>query len=62
MRNPYAARDPRDSGTHWWLLVVVVALATLVVVVSLGKNPRQSSGPNFAPVVSVDVGRMPLSR
>ncbi len=61
MRNPYAAPDPRDSGTHWWLLVVVVALATLVVVVSLGKD--RSAGGHLGYAASIlESGRAPFPR
>ena len=45
MRNPYASPDPRDSGIRWWLLLVVVAVLTLVLVVSFGKDP--TPGPHF---------------
>ena len=38
MRNPYAAPEPRDSNHVWWLLLIVVALVTLVIVGLLGKE------------------------
>ncbi len=43
MRNPYAAPEPRDSNTVWWLLLVVVALVTMVLVVSFGKDRAPGS-------------------
>ena len=55
MRNPYAAPDPRDSGTHWWLLLVVVAALTLVLVVSPGKD--RSPGPHLGYSGSLESGR-----
>ena len=61
MRNPYAAPDPRDSGIHWWLLLVVVAVVTLVLVVSLGKD--RSPGPHLGySAGTLESGRTPFPR
>ena len=38
MRNPYAAPEPRDSNHVWWLLLVLVALVTVLLVLSFGKD------------------------
>ena len=61
MRNPYAAPDPRDSGTHWWLLLVFVAVVVLALVVSLGKD--RTPGPHLGySVGSLESGRTPFPR
>ena len=38
MRNPYAAPEPRDTNHVWWLLLVLVALVTVLLVLSFGKD------------------------
>ena len=61
MRNPYAAPEPRETNILWWLLLVVVALATLVVVVSLGKD-RTAGGHLGYSAGSLENGRAPFPR
>jgi hypothetical protein len=61
MRNPYAAPEPRNSNHVWWLLLVIVAALTLVLVVSLGKD--RSPGPHLGySAGSLESGRTAFPR
>ena len=59
MPNTYAAPEPRDAAR--WLLLILVAALTLVLVVLLGGKDR-SAGGHLAPVVSIDGNRTLFSR
>jgi hypothetical protein len=61
MRNPYAAPEPRNSNTVWWLLLVVVAVLTLVLVVSLGKDRTPGTHLGYS-AGSLERGWTPLPR
>jgi hypothetical protein len=61
MRNPYAAPEPRETNIFWWLLLVVVAVMTLVLVVSLGKGPSAAGHLGYS-AGSLESGRTPFSR
>ena len=61
MPNPYAAPEPRDSNHVWWLLLVVVALVTVVLVLSFGKNRIPSPHLGYS-AGSLESGRTPFPR
>ena len=61
MPNPYAAPEPRDSNHVWWLLLVVVALVTVVLVLSFGNGRTPGPLVGYA-AGSLESGRTPFSR
>ena len=61
MRNPYAAPEPRDSNHVWWLLLVVVALVTVLLVLSFGKDRTPGTHLGYA-AGSLESGRTPFFR
>ena len=61
MRNPYATPEPRDSNHVWWLLLLIVAVLTLVLVVSLGKDRTPGTHLGYA-AGSLESGRTPFPR